>query len=157
MTWYLESQQRPSRWLRSDDKWPHYPQKIGSSSLNCMFLQLRGFPVMLQMFMSAYVDPDLCWLITNNDPFFLHSQYHGWPHDIRSHSIGLSQMRKYEYIQSSLRSGPWFNIKMSSYQYRESHCGDKTVVRWSYLQNGISYTGKISLYQPDECTWGMRY
>ena len=24
--------------------------------------------------------------------------------------------------------GPWFNIKMSSYQCRKSHCGDKTVV-----------------------------
>ena len=36
---------------------------------------------------------------------------------------------------------------MSSYQYRKSHCGDKTVVRSSYLHNGISYTGKItSLY-----------
>ena len=45
------------------------------------------------------------------------------------------------------RSGPRFNIKMSSYQYRKSHCGDKTVVRSSYLHNGISYTGKtISLY-----------
>ena len=44
-------------------------------------------------------------------------------------------------------SGPWFNIKMSSYQYRKSHCGDKTVVRSSYLHNGISYTGKmVSLY-----------
>ena len=41
-------------------------------------------------------------------------------------------------------TGPWFNIKMSSYQYRESHCGDKTVVRSSCLHNGISYTGKIS-------------
>ena len=41
-------------------------------------------------------------------------------------------------------SGPWFNIKMLSYQYRKSHCGDKTVVRSSYLHNGISYTGKIS-------------
>ena len=40
--------------------------------------------------------------------------------------------------------GPWFNIKMSSYQYRKSHCGDKTVVRSSYLHNGISYTGKMS-------------
>ena len=48
----------------------------------------------------------------------------------------------------SLKStGPRFNIKMSSYQYRKSHCGDKTVVRSSYLHNGISYTGKItSLY-----------
>ena len=27
------------------------------------------------------------------------------------------------------QSGPWFNIKMSSYQFRKSHCGDKTVVR----------------------------
>ena len=44
-------------------------------------------------------------------------------------------------------SGPWFNIKMSSYQYRKSHCGDKTILRPSYLHNGISYTGKMaSLY-----------
>ena len=44
-------------------------------------------------------------------------------------------------------TGPWFNIKMSSYQYRKSHCGDKTVVRSSYLHNEISYTGKMtSLY-----------
>ena len=43
--------------------------------------------------------------------------------------------------------GPRFNIKMTSYQYRKSHCGDKTVVRSSYLHNGISYTGKMtSLY-----------
>ena len=43
--------------------------------------------------------------------------------------------------------GPWFNIKMLSYQYRKSYCGDKTVVRSSYLPNGIFYTGKMtSLY-----------
>ena len=30
---------------------------------------------------------------------------------------------------------------MLSYQYRKSHCGDKTAVRSSYLHNGISYTG----------------
>ena len=36
---------------------------------------------------------------------------------------------------------------MSSYQYRISHCGDKTVLRPSYLHKGISYTGKTtSLY-----------
>ena len=40
--------------------------------------------------------------------------------------------------------GPWFNIKMSSYQYRKSHCGDKTIIRSSYLHNGIFYTGKMS-------------
>ena len=44
-------------------------------------------------------------------------------------------------------AGRRFNIKMSSYQYRKSHCGDKTVVRSSYLHNGISYSGKMaSLY-----------
>ena len=43
--------------------------------------------------------------------------------------------------------GPWFNIKMPSYQYRKSHCGDKTILWPSYLHNGISYTGKTtSLY-----------
>ena len=37
--------------------------------------------------------------------------------------------------------------KMPSYQYRKSHCGDKTILRPSYLHNGISYTGKTtSLY-----------
>ena len=42
---------------------------------------------------------------------------------------------------------PWFNIKMPSYQYRKSHCGGKTVVRSSYLHNGVSYAGKMtSLY-----------
>ena len=44
-------------------------------------------------------------------------------------------------------TGPRFNIKMSSYKYRKSHRGDKTVVRSSYLNNGISYAGKMtSLY-----------
>ena len=52
------------------------------------------------------------------------------------------------YLQNqAITTGPRFNIKMSSYQYRKSHCGDKTVVRSSYLHNGISYTGKTtSLY-----------
>ena len=38
-------------------------------------------------------------------------------------------------------------IKISSYQYSKSHCGDETILRPSYLHNGISYTGKMtSLY-----------
>ena len=40
-----------------------------------------------------------------------------------------------------IRHGLWFNIKTSSYQYRESHCGVKTVVRSSYR---ISYISKMS-------------
>ena len=46
--------------------------------------------------------------------------------------------------QSILAPQARFNIKMSSYQYRKSHCGDKTVVRSSYLHNGIFYTGKTT-------------
>ena len=42
--------------------------------------------------------------------------------------------------------GPWFNIKMTSYQYRKSHYGDKTILRPSYLHNGISYTGKMTSF-----------
>ena len=34
--------------------------------------------------------------------------------------------------------------KMTSYQYRKSHCGYMTILRPSYLNNGISYTDKIS-------------
>ena len=64
-------------------------------------------------------------------------------------------------------TGPWFNIKMSSYQYRKSHCGDKTVARSSYLHSGISYTGKMTtlcwisppgrpkIYAPDPCCCGL--
>ena len=33
---------------------------------------------------------------------------------------------------------------MPSYPYRKSHCGDKTMIRSSYLHNGICYTGKMS-------------
>ena len=47
----------------------------------------------------------------------------------------------------NMGSGPWLNIKMSSYQCKKSHCGDKTILRLSYLHNGIFYTGKMtSLY-----------
>ena len=51
------------------------------------------------------------------------------------------------YNHISQRPGPRFNIKMSSYLYRKSHFGVKTILRPSYLRNGISYTGKTtSLY-----------
>ena len=59
--------------------------------------------------------------------------------------VTLKDMGKIRHYWTT--TGPWFNIKTSSYHYRKSHCGDKTVVRSSYLRNGISYTGKmVSLY-----------
>ena len=49
--------------------------------------------------------------------------------------------------QQIFKTEGWFNIKMSSYQYRESGYGDKTVIRSSYLHNGNYYAGKMtSLY-----------
>ena len=43
--------------------------------------------------------------------------------------------------------GDWFNITMSYYSYKNFHCGDKTNLRPSYFNNGISYTDKTtSLY-----------
>ena len=41
---------------------------------------------------------------------------------------GYNQNHKLNMI-AERRPGPRFNIKMSSYQYKKSHCGDKTVVR----------------------------
>ena len=59
-------------------------------------------------------------------------------------------------IWRPLYPGPWFNIKMSSYQYRKSQCGDKTVVRSSYLHNGIFYSGKMSsLYWISPLVYGQ--
>ena len=53
----------------------------------------------------------------------------------------ISWCKNYE-----LHPGPWFNIKMSSCQYRKSHCEDKTLVRSSYFHNEISYTGKMASF-----------
>ena len=50
------------------------------------------------------------------------------------------------HLKIRIHPGTWFNIKMTSYQYRKSHCGDKTIWRPSYLHNGISDTGKTTFY-----------
>ena len=69
-----------------------------------------------------------------------------------SHLPGSNELNDYSWFPMVHHvliyvSGPRFNIKISSYQYRKSHCGDKTILRPSYLHNGISYTGKTtSLY-----------
>ena len=76
---------------------------------------------------------------------------------IESHRIHLAKILKPELKISSHKmswkiiTGPWFSIKMSSYQLRKSHCEDKTILWPSYLHNGISYTGKTtSLYPANE-------
>ena len=64
------------------------------------------------------------------------------PIQVNKHSTALSRMYLVGVIQDRIPGG-WINIKMSSYQYRKSHCGDKTIV----IHNGITYAGKTtSLY-----------
>ena len=48
-----------------------------------------------------------------------------------------------EYIWENTRAHIQYKM---SYPYRKSHCEDKTVVRSSYLNNGISYTGKTTSF-----------
>ena len=48
--------------------------------------------------------------------------------------------------QDILSTGPRFNIKMSSCQYRKSHYGDKAVVRSSNPHNEISILVRCHLY-----------
>ena len=69
-------------------------------------------------------------------------RYCNWPHGVVWYWTAFDVFQKE--AQYTEWPGPWFNIKMPSYQYRKSHCGDKTVVRSSYLHNGISYTGKMT-------------
>ena len=75
-----------------------------------------------------------------------------WPTSMSKYGVTRPQWVNHKWFNSSSAGllytpGPWFNIKMTSYQYRKSHCEDKTILRPSYLHNGISYTGKMkSLY-----------
>ena len=71
-------------------------------------------------------------------------EYFKWVKWTAQHSVLHSIGSGWRHRINEQGPGPWFNIKMSSYQYRKSHCGDKTVVRSSYLHNGISYTDKMS-------------
>ena len=58
--------------------------------------------------------------------------------------VEIRNLIRHNVKRSAKTHGPRFNIKISSYQYRKSHCGDKTIVRSSHLHNGISYTGKMT-------------
>ena len=70
--------------------------------------------------------------------------YHQKPTRHLSVPSCLELMATQHYFVIKVVPGGWFNIKMISYQYRKSHCGDKTILRPSYLHYGISYTGKMT-------------
>ena len=61
-----------------------------------------------------------------------------------SHIVDVFSPRLYPIRSLSIshEAGPWYDIKMSSYQYMKFHCGDETVVGSSHIHNGISYTAR---------------
>ena len=124
-------------------------------SINCPYFcngNIQYIPWNMQMVLLHFI---LCWYIISSMwiymmclpiSFRVASLASGQSYDCPSASgVTLKDMGKIRHYWTT--TGPWFNIKTSSYHYRKSHCGDKTVVRSSYLRNGISYTGKmVSLY-----------
>ena len=73
--------------------------------------------------------------ITESERLSLWQFCHQWLH-LRLSPQQLQLLAVYESVG-------WFSKKMPSYQYRKSHCGVRTILRLSYLHNGISYPGKI--------------
>ena len=61
-------------------------------------------------------------------------------------------LKKY---QISWYPGPQFNIKMTFYLYRKSHCGDKTILRPPYLYTmGFHILARWYLYiESGPCRW----
>ena len=70
--------------------------------------------------------------------------------DFPHHAVALQRFRSslgVLFVSGQGRSDrARFNIKLPSCHYRKPYCRDKTVERLSFLHNGISYTGKTSLY-----------
>ena len=79
-----------------------------------------------------------CGDMTILRPSYLHN---GIFYTVKTKSLTWISAMIFVYSQTP---GGLLNIKMPSYQYRKSHCGDKTILRPSYLHNGISYTGKMT-------------
>ena len=104
----------------------------------------RSFDVFYDLCLNEFLSKQSWgwWFETPSCPLWRHSSAWGIWVNISRESAEKSW---FNHIGTNHNTpGPWFNIKMLSYRYRKSHCGDKTVVRSSYLHNGISYTGKMS-------------
>ena len=115
------------------------------------------------------MDNRLIAVVVPTNSKILREQQHSWSVDFKEREHWPSMTIWNDDISASWHTSSrhqtsrgWINIKMPSYQYRKSHCGDKTILRPSHiLHNGISYTGKTSsLYTYHwkfqgtvECAW----
>ena len=96
------------------------------------------------------IDHVYCWCVILISLQYRRSWLKGQIHTL-TYAFTLPSKRLAKVGTIILDPGPWYkdikNIKIWSYQYWKSHCGDKTILRPSYLHNGISYTVKAaSLY-----------
>ena len=119
----------------------------GEASLSFPYFYAVQFNIWMFMiffpFISQMMQNSVNLVIPNNPQIWYHVKCYNRMGSIAVNGLLVVKVGFHFYT----RPGPWFNIKMSSYQYRRSHCEDKTAVRSSYLHNGISYPGKIaSLY-----------
>ena len=70
----------------------------------------------------------------------------------------------WKYTDFYFYSGPWFKIRMTSYQHRKSHCGDKRVIRlpiqvkWHlYIESGLwLFCGYVRVYGKASCSKANR-
>ena len=127
-----------------------FPTKYMKTHICTTHLQL-SIPKMFTYTVSgaARKSPGLSSWLLQTPPHYHHGHDHEWHTMTHSRNQYCSHdrlvLRIWDSSSMTLRNpGSWFNIKMTSYQYRKSHCGDKTILRPSYLHNGISYTGKTS-------------
>ena len=61
-------------------------------------------------------------------------------------SLKKSNYKNDELVCKESTAGPRFNMQMTFYLYRKSHCGDKAILRPSYLHNGFSILVRWHLY-----------
>ena len=143
--------------------WAKYKSKFEPKkrhSISCPDDQLWGvfaedFAENLQCYSNTTLQPSFHMLVHPNLLVFIfftqlkriacYPDIHQWDYNPGSLLSGQETATHLRIGHPQKKSpGPWFNIKMTSYQYRKSHYGDKTILRLSHLHNGISYTGKMS-------------
>ena len=78
----------------------------------------------------------VCIIFLTNGTCFV---FHPVPNIVHTKShVHFCDFRKVDFINAAFRGGGgggggWFNMKMPSHQHRKFHCGDKAILRPSYL------------------------
>ena len=72
-----------------------------------------------------------------------------------AYDLGQYKFTRWPIVKMRYAPGAWFNLKMTSYQYRKFHCEDQTILQPSYLHNGIPYTGKMTSWYWTRAQWSL--